>query len=404
MKEFAGNRKILLGKKVLFIVENLPLPFDRRVWQEANTLKNNGANVFIICPKMKGYSGSLEEIKGIKIFRHYIPKEGNGPIGYLLEYGISLLFELFLSFKIFIKFGFDIIHICNPPDLLFLVTLPYKLLGKKVIFDHHDINPELYVAKYNKKDFFYLLMLKLEYLTFKFADISIATNGSYKKIAIERGKMPETNVTVVRSGPNLDRIKLMEPIEQLKRGKRYLIGYVGVIGAQEGIDHLIDVTEILMREFKRDDFAVTICGSGPALESMIIYTKQKKLESIIEFKGRISDDHLFEILNTCDVCVNPDVWNEMNDKSTMNKIMEYMALCKPIVQYDLSEGRFSAQDASLYAKPNNREDFAAKINLLLDNKDLRERMGKFGRKRVEQKLSWQFEEKNLLKAYSKLLL
>jgi len=140
------------------------------------------------------------------------------------------------------------------------------------------------------------------------------------------------------------------------------------------------------------------------LESMIIYSKQKKLESIIEFKGRISDHHLFEILNTCDVCVNPDVWNEMNDKSTMNKIMEYMALCKPIVQYDLTEGRFSAQDASLYAKANNREDFAAKINLLLDNKELRERMGQFGRQRVEQKLSWQFEEKNLLKAYNKLLL
>lgn len=394
---------VLKGKKVLIIVENLPLPFDRRVWQEANTLKINGAKVFIICPKGKNYKKSHEIINGIHIYRHPLPVEGNGALGYLIEYSLSVFWEIFLSFKILFKHGFDIIHACNPPDLIFLTALPFKLFGKKFIFDHHDINPELYVAKFLRKDVFYKLMLFFEKMTFGLADISIATNNSYRMIAINRGGMKPENVYVVRSGPKLERLRILEPLVELKRERKYLIGYVGVIGQQEGIDHLLESLKILIDKYRFDDFFCIICGGGPVLEQIKNLSKKLGLTDYVEFTGRIPDKQLLEILNTADVCVNPDTWNEMNDKSTMNKIMEYMALKKPIVQYDLKEGRFSAQKASLFAKPNDREDFADKIYQLFQNPELRKDMGEFGYKRVKEELRWENEEPKLIKAYRDLI-
>lgn len=397
-----NERKSLQDKKILIIVENLPLPFDRRVWQEANTLKDNGAEVFIICPKGKGYEASYELTNDIHIYRHPLPFEAKGAIGYLIEYSVAGVWELFLALKIFFKHGFDVIQACNPPDLIFLTALPFKLLGKKFIFDHHDINPELYIAKFGKKDFFYKIMLFLEKMTFRLADISIATNNSYREIAINRGRMKPEKVFVVRSGPKLDRLKLMKPIKKLKRGRKYLIGYVGVIGQQEGIDHLLNALEFLINERKFRDFYCIICGGGPALGSMIKLVENKNLGEYVKFTGRIPDDELLDVLNTSDICVNPDVWNEMNDKSTMNKIMEYMALKKPIVQYDLTEGRFSAGEASLYAKPNDIYDFADKILYLFNNLEKRKEMGEFGYLRVKNELSWEYESPKLLVAYSSL--
>ncbi len=393
--------KVFAGKHILIVIENLPAPFDRRVWQEATTLHELGADVSIICPKMKGHMESYERIDGIDIYRHYLPEEGTGPLGYLKEYSFALFFEFLLAWKIFFRKKFQVIHGCNPPDLIFLVALFFKPFGVKYIFDHHDINPELYLAKYSKKGFFYNLMLFLEKLTFRVADFSIATNESYKEIAIHRGGLPADKVEVVRSGPSLERLRLMNPMEKYKYGKKYLIGYLGVIGEQEGIDLLLESVKILSEQ--RTDFSVAICGGGTSLESLKRLSVSMGLEDYVTFYGRVSDQKLLEILNTADVCVNPDVPTEMNNLSTMNKIMEYMALKKPIVQYDLKEGRFSAKEASLYVRGSDVKDFAAKVSHLFDNEDIRAKMGEFGYNRVVNQLNWEHEKPKLKSIYSKVL-
>jgi len=392
-----------MAKKILIIVQNLPVPFDRRVWQEATTLQKAGYKVTIISPKMNSYIKSHEIIENIDIYRHPLPIEASGALGYLAEYSISLFFQFYLACKVYLEHGFDVIHACNPPDNIFLIGGFFKYLcGKKFIFDHHDINPELYLAKFNKKDVFYKFMLLCEKLTFKVADISIATNNSYRSIAIERGKMAEDKVFVVRSGPSLERMKIIPACPELKHGKNILVGYIGVMGQQEGIEYLIDAADYIINKCGRLDIHFTLIGGGSELAKMHELCKAKNLDQFINFTGRISDAEMLKILNTADICVNPDKVNDMNDKSTMNKIMEYMALAKPIVQFDVSEGRFSAQQSSLYAKPNDAIDFAEKILELADNPEKRTQMGEFGRKRVENELAWQYEAPKLLNAYASL--
>ena len=393
------------GKRILFIVENLPSPFDRRVWQEATTLHQNGYQVFIICPTGKGYEEKYECLDGIHIYRHPLPPEAEGALGYALEYSVALYWEFYLSFKVLSSHGFDAIHACNPPDLIFLVGGFFKFFfHKKFLFDHHDINPELYEAKFGRRDFFYRLMLLCERLTFKTADRSIATNESYKQIAIERGGMHPDKVTVVRSGPKLNRLKIIEPVLALKKGRKHLVGYVGVMGKQEGIDYLLRALHYIVEQKNRTDVHFGLVGGGTELTSLQAYAKALGIEDYVTFTGRVSDQQMLEMLNTADVCVNPDVANEMNDKSTMNKIMEYMALAKPIVQFDLSEGRFSAQEASLYACRNDTKDLAEKILLLLDDQVKRKAMGDFGRNRIITELEWKYEEPKLLEAYRLLFL
>jgi len=396
------DMKVFAGRKILMIVENLPCPFDRRVWQEATTLRDFGAQVSIICPAGKGYESKFEIIEGIAVYRHGLPHEADGALGYLLEYGCALFWEFLLALKCLFTRGFDVIHACNPPDLIYLVARPFKLLGKKFVFDHHDINPELYIAKFNNKGFMYKLMLYFERKTFNCAKVCIATNESYKRIAVERGGKKPEDVFIVRSGPSLERLKIVHPVPELKKGRKYLIGYVGVIGRQEGLNYLIDAAEYIIREKRRGDVHFVCAGGGTELQNIIDYARQKNVDDYFTFTGRIPDQDLLDVLNTADVCVNPDEYNEMNDKSTMNKIMEYMALGKPIVQFDMTEGRFSAQEASLYAKPNDAVDFAGKILYLLDNEELRKEMGRFGRERIINELNWEIERKNLIRAYSRL--
>ena len=389
---------IFQNKHILIIVENLPVPFDRRVWQEANSLKDNGASVSIICPKMKNYSASYEVLNNIEIYRHPLPLEAKGAIGYFLEYSTALFWEFFLSWKIFFKQRFHVIHGCNPPDLIFLVALCFKIFGVKYVFDHHDINPELYYAKFNRKGFFYKMMVLCERLTFATADYSIATNESYKEIAIKRGKMPEHRVRVVRSGPKLDRLRLLPPDNSYLKGRKYLIGYVGVIGEQEGIDLLLESARHIVSI--RQDIQFAIIGGGTSLASLQELSRQMGLSDYVDFYGRVPDDVLIAILNTANICVNPDKPTEMNNLSTMNKIMEYMALKKPIVQYDLKEGRFSAQEASLYALNGDTSDFAMKIIQLIDDPETRIKMGEFGYRRVLNELSWEYEQEKLINLYA----
>lgn len=387
-------------RRVLVIVENLPSPFDRRVWQESTTLRDAGYEVSIICPTGKGYEKKFEIIDGIHIYRHNLPLEAEGATGYALEYSAALFWEFTLAWKVLFKRGFDVIHACNPPDLIFLVGGFFKLfLGKKFVFDHHDINPELYEAKFGRRGFFYNLMVWFERLTFKCANVSIATNESYRRIAIERGGMDPKRVFVVRSGPKLDRLKIVPPVQSLKHGRNFLVGYVGVMGKQEGIDYLLRAAAHIIHRMGRIDVHFGLVGGGTSLDEMKAYAGELGITDYVTFTGRVPDQELLDMLNTADICVNPDVANAMNDKSTMNKIMEYMALGKPIVQFDLAEGRFSAQDASLYAKNNDDVDMAKRIVELLENPELRARMGEFGRKRVESELEWKFEAPKLLAAY-----
>jgi glycosyltransferase involved in cell wall biosynthesis len=391
--------KNLQGKHILFIVENLPVPFDRRVWQEATTLQESGMDVSIICPQMKGYTEPYEVLEGIEIYRHPLPFEARGALGYLVEYGVAIYWEKKLARKIFKKKPFHVIHGCNPPDLIYLTAKKYKRKGVKYVFDHHDINPELYIAKYDKKDFFYKLMCFFEKRTFQNADASIATNESYKNIAIKRGGMDPGLVQIVRSGPKLDRLKVQEPILEYKKGRKYLLGYLGVIGEQEGIDLLLDSMQQIVE--KRQDVQLAIVGGGSDLDILKKLSEDKGLKEYVDFYGRVSDQKLLDVLNTADVCVNPDKPTEMNNLSTMNKIMEYMALKKPIVQYELKEGRNSALKASLYA--NDTTDFANKIMQLLNDAEKRTEMGTFGYNRVLNELSWEFESEKLISFYDNLL-
>jgi len=389
-------------KRVLIIVENLPVPFDRRVWQEARTLSSAGYQVCIISPRGKGYEAKYECIEGVHIYRHPLPLDARRGIGYIIEYSFALFWEFVLAFRIFVTRGFDIIHACNPPDDIFLVGLLFKLLGKKFVFDHHDVNPELYLAKFGKKDLLYKVLLALERMTFRVADISIATNESYKRIAIERGGMSPDRVFIVRSGPDLGRLKIVPPNNRLKRGRRYLVGYVGTMGQQEGIDRLLRAVKYIVADLGRKDIQFGLVGGGPELERLKAYAAELGITDYVTFTGRVPDSQMLEILNTADVCVNPDSANEMNEISTMNKIMEYMALGKPIVQFDLREGRFSAQRASLYANKNDEIDFAEKIVYLLDNPKLRQEMGQLGRSRAQEELAWEYEAPKLLAAYAAL--
>lgn len=387
---------------VLILVENLPSPFDRRVWQEATTLRDAGYVVSIICPTGTGCEKKFELIDAIAVWRYALPLEGEGAKGYAVEYAAALLRTFLLSLRVMSTRGFDVIHACNPPDLFFLIGGFFKLFGKQFLFDHHDLNPELYEAKFGRRDFFHRLLLKLEYWTFRTADVSIATNESYRRIAIERGRMPPERVFVVRSGPSLERMQILPPDQRLKRGRRYLVGYVGVMGKQEGIDYLLRAARHIVFDFGRGDVHFGLVGGGTSLEEMKALAEELGVAAFVTFTGRVPDAEMLAMLNTADVCVNPDVANDMNDKSTMNKIMEYMALGKPIVQFDLTEGRNSAQRASLYARKNDALDFAAKIVELLDDPPRRAEMGEFGRKRVENELEWRHEAPKLLAAYETL--
>lgn len=403
MSDLRTERPAPPTRRVLILVENLPSPFDRRVWQEATTLHASGYVVSIICPTGKGYEQYYELIDGIHIYRYDLPTEAEGALGYLVEYTAALWHSFRLALKVRREVGFDAIHACNPPDLLFIVAQVFKkLCGTRFVFDHHDINPELYEAKFGRRDIFWRLMVWLERCTFQSADVSIATNNSYRRIAIERGGMAPEKVFVVRSGPKLDRLRIQAPEPALKRGRRFLVGYVGVMGKQEGIDLLLQSAAHIVHELGRTDVHFGLVGGGTSLDELRALALKLQIDDYVTFTGRVSDAELLGMLNTADVCVNPDVANEMNDKSTMNKIMEYMALGKPIVQFDLTEGRFSAQDASLYAARNDPKDMARKILELLDDPDRSRRMGQAGRYRVEHELEWRYEAPKLLAAYDSL--
>ena len=391
----AGN-----GRKILIIVENLPVPFDTRVWQEATTLVKNGYTVSVICPKGKNYNLEEEELEGVHIFRHDLV-EAKGAAGYFSEYTSALREEYRLAKLVRERIGFDVIHGCNPPDDIYMVAKRFKKYGVRYVFDHHDICPELFEAKFGKTGGpLYRGLLFFERQTYRNCTFAFVTNESYRKIAIERGGMDPEKVIVLRSGPKLERMKIQPPDESLKNGHPFMVGYLGVIGKQEGVDYLLEAARIIKE--KENSVQWGIVGGGPYLETVKKRALEMGLDDCVTFTGRAPDEQMLAYLNTADVCVNCDEYNAMNDKSTMNKIMEYMALEKPIVQFELTEGRYSAQEASLYARNNDAADMAEKILELLHDPEKRERMGRYGRDRVVNELSWEHTSKALLEGYEKL--
>jgi glycosyltransferase involved in cell wall biosynthesis len=388
-------------KKVLIIVENLPVPFDSRVWKEACTLHRAGYQVSVISPRSKRYPQFHEVLDGVHIYRHAVPKERNSAIGYIWEYSCALFWEFLLAFWVYATRGFQVIQGCNPPDNIFLIALVFKVFGVRYIFDHHDANPELYFSKYERKDLLYKIQVWLEKMTFLTSDVVISTNESYKALALTRGRRDGDDVLVVRNGPDLDKFKLVPARAEKKYGKQWLVGYVGTISIQEGLEILVDAAR-LIHENGRTDIHFTCVGGGPGLQELRDLIKTRNMGDYFNFTGRVSDEELLEVLSTADVCVNPDKPCEMNDISTMIKIAEYMALGKPIVQFDLKEGRYTAGEASLYADNQNQvPDFANKILWLVDHPEVRRQMGEFGRERVEEQLAWKYSEANLLAAYER---
>ncbi len=390
--------------RILIIVENLPVPFDRRVWMEATTLAAAGHQVTVICPTGKGYEKEHEVLQDIHIYRHRLPPEESSSAGYLREYAHALAGEFRLARRAWRERGFDIVHICNPPDLLFLVALWFKVFrGTRILFDHHDIVPEMYEAKFQKRGFFYWMLRLAERLTYASADLVIETNESHRRIALTRGRKKPERVFVVRSGPDLSKFQPQPPRDEFKKGRRFLVGYMGVMGEPEGIDLLLESIRYIVFGKKRHDIQFVLIGSGPLWEELNQMARDMKLEDYVDFTGRIPDKEMIEILSSCDVCVNPDRKTPYNDLCTMNKILEYMALGKPIVQYDLVEGRFSAGDASVYARGNDTADFGDKVLELLADPAKREQLGRVGRDRMAQELEWRHQAPKLLEAYSRAL-
>ena len=389
---------------ILIIVENLTMPIDRRVWQEATTLRDSGYTVSVICPKGAQYTKSYELLDGIHVFRHPLPIEADGALGYALEYSWALMWEFALSIKAYFKVGFDCVQACNPPDLIFIVGAFWKyLFGKPFVFDHHDINPELYEAKFGKRGAFHNLLLKLERMTFATADASIATNDTFKAIAVKRGGMDSDRVFVVRSIPDLSRFKRIEPGPRLRNGRRHVIGYVGIMGAQDGVDLLVEGMSHLVNGKGRRDAQCVIVGSGTELEKLKAMVAAHRLEDYVTFTGFLSGKPLLQAFSTFDVGVIPDPKNGYNDKISMNKVFEYMTLGIPFVQFDLVEGRRAAGDAALYARDNDPASLAARIAELLDDEALRSKLADIGRERAQSLLRWETERAQLLAAYEAAL-
>lgn len=385
---------------ILIIVENLTVPLDRRVWQEARTLKEAGYTVSIVCPKGGKYTAPYELLEGIHVFRHPLPYEADGALGYAVEYSWALAWEFALSIKAYWKVGFDAVQACNPPDLLFLIGGFWKyLFGKRFVFDHHDINPELFEAKFNKRGRFHKLLLWLEKLTFKTADVSIATNETFKEIAVKRGGMSPDRVFIVRSIPDLTRFKRVAPNMALKNGRKNLIGYVGIMGAQDGVDLLVDAMDELVNMQGRQDVQCAIVGSGTELPRLEAMVADKGLKDYVTFTGFLSGEPLLQAFSTFDIGAIPDPKNTYNDKISMNKVFEYMTLGIPFVSFDLVECRKASGDAALYAADNDPRDLAAKMARILDDVDLKGALGEEGASRSRALLKWDSERSRLLAAY-----
>lgn len=389
---------------VLIIVENLPVPVDRRVWCEARALRDAGYVVSVICPKGKNsFTASYEILEGIHIYRHRA-WEGSNIIGYLLEYGLALMAELYLTLKVFARTRFRVLHACNPPDTIFLLGLVLKPFGVRFIFDHHDLAPELFEAKFGGENWLLCAFTRLaEKLSFRVANVSIATNESFKEVAVTRGRKRPEHVFVVRNCPDLTTLRRAPVQPEIKLGKPLLVVYVGFMGQQDGLDLLLESIEHIVKRENRQDTSFVLIGGGTMLPALRAMVAEKGLNPFVTFIGQVPHEEVIKYLSNADIGVAPDPKTPMNDNSTMIKIFEYMAFGLPVVLFDLKEGRRTAGPAALYALPNDPIDFANQINKLLSCSKLRQQLGMCGRKRIEEGLNWEVEKTALLQAYGTAL-
>jgi glycosyltransferase involved in cell wall biosynthesis len=389
---------------VLILVENLSVPADRRVWQESRALVDAGMKVTVVCPTGAKHDREREVvIEGVRVLRYPLRTAAGGVLGYLREYLVALWSTLRLAIKVRREGPIDIVQACNPPDLLFLVALALRPGGTRFVFDHHDLVPELFLSRYPDRRILYWLTRCAERLTFASADAVISTNDNYRKIAIERGKVPADKVVVVRSAPDLNRLVQVEPDLGLRRGKSYLLAYLGVMGAQDGVDYALRAVQLLRDEVGRDDFHCVFMGAGDELDDMVALSKELGIADIVDFPGWADDELIQRCLSTADVCLSPDPLTPFNDVSTMNKVVEYMAMGRPLVSFDLVETRVSAGDAAVYVPANDEHAFAKAIDVLLADPQGRRQMGELGRRRVEQKLSWERSRQALVSFYQEML-
>lgn len=388
---------------VLMLVENLSVPSDRRAWAEALALTSLGCRVTVVSPIGQGRDEERAQLlEGIKILRYPARPATGGPWSYLREFGSALTHMRQLARAVHREHRVDVVHLCNPPDVLFLAVRGLRRRGTRLVFDHHDLVPELYEARFGRPGgAFYRTAVRFERMTFRAADVVISPNESYRQIALSRGGKNEDDVFVVRIAPDIERFRPVAPDPDLRRGSPYLVVYAGTIGPQDGLDHALRALRELGE--RRDDWHAVVAGSGDWRDDAIALARELGLEDRVEFPGHLDDTALVPLLSTADVCLSPEPRNPFNDASTMIKVVEYMALAKPIVAYDLTETRFSAGESALYATPNDPTDFASCIDALLEDEPMRARMGAHGRSRVENELSWERSVESLDQAYRRVL-
>lgn len=392
-------------KRILIIVENLPVPFDRRVWLEATTLRASGYEVSVICPEGKDYRRPFEVLNGVRIYRYPTPPPTKTKLSYAWEFPYCWVQSFKLALRAWREARFDAIHACNPPDTFFLIGLIFKLLhGTKFVYDQHDLCPELYLSRFGgRRALNFALLRLLERATYRSADMVISTNESYKKHAATDGSFPEDRIFVVRSGPRAERFTPVEPKPELKRGKKFLVCYLGVMAPQDGVDYLLRAARHVVDVVKRRDVHFTLIGSGDSFRDVRALRDDLGLTDWVEMTGRIPDEDVAAYLSTADLCVCPDPLNPLNDVSTMNKVLEYMTFGRAMVSFDLKESRYSARDGALYATPNDEIEFGEKIIQLLDDEKLRAEMGRANRERIKNELSWEHTGRELIRAYDSLL-
>ncbi|HEY7455839.1 MAG TPA: glycosyltransferase family 4 protein [Solirubrobacterales bacterium] len=391
----------MAGERILILLQNEPVPSDRHVWNQATALTRAGYEVTVVCPRGESRDREAREsIDGVEIHRYEPRGGGAGALGYAVEYLAALWSMRRLARRLARRRPFDLVHACSPPDFLLLAALGLRRRGARFVFDHHDLTPELYMARYGG-GLLHELTLAAEQVAFRSADVVLSVNDSYRRVAIERGRRDPADVAVVRTGPDLSRFVPGEPDPSLKRGKRFLLSYVGVMGPQDGVDHAL----LALRELhaRRQDWHAIFMGDGDVLERMRELAAELGLEQCVEFSGWVEHETIGRVLCSSDVCLAPDPSNPLNDVSSMVKISEYMAMSRPMVSYDLAESRFGAGESAAFAPPGDHAEFARLISELLDDPDLRAAMGRAGRERVESVLAWEHQERSLLAAYAHAL-
>jgi glycosyltransferase involved in cell wall biosynthesis len=389
-----------MRKKALIFIEDNTFTNDNRVIREADALVDAGWQVTVVCPKYPGDPFYKRISDPLRVYFYPKPNAVSAA-GHLFEHAVTLLFGALLVFWVQLRHGFQVFQACNPMDTLWILAAPYKLFGKKFIYDQHDLCPELYLSREEsgRESLFFKALSFLERMSYRTADAVISTNESYKAIAIDRGGRDLQAVFVVRNGPNLSKFKPVEPRTDLKKDGEFLVGYLGNINLQDGVDRLLIAAKQLVLERGRKDIRFVLVGGGAYQPELVKLSGEMGLSACVTFTGRVSDDEMLRTLCACDICVQPDPYNPLNNLSTMNKVMEYMAINKPVVAFDLKETRFSCGDAALYADPHDTDDLGRKILELTDDAELRGKMAAMGRKRVETVLAWPFSVPHLLAAY-----